>query len=203
MTRGSALLREGLFGRPAQANQPDRLGSWIPDRASDSLALVVLAGFFVARLVFAFAFGLGIDESYTLAISRRLSLSYFDHPPLHVWLAHFSALALGETVAARIPFIALFSVTSWIFYRLCLRTVWPSGRAHRTLCPQCYAFFLRVRRKLDCARWPSAIWVGDRRAGGGSPVFLETPVDEVLAWRLWLLIGLGLGLAGLSKSAPS
>src|SRR5215469_368840 len=82
------------------------------------LALAILAGFFVARLVFAFSIGLGIDESYTLAISRRLSLSYFDHPPLHQWIAHFVALAVGENVVARIPFIAMFFATGWIFYLL-------------------------------------------------------------------------------------
>ena len=36
------------------------------------LALVILGGFFMGRLFFAFTVGLGIDESYTIAISRRL-----------------------------------------------------------------------------------------------------------------------------------
>ena len=51
--------------------------------ATDRRALVVLAAFLAARLVFAFLLGPGVDESYTLAISRTLNLSYFDHPPLH------------------------------------------------------------------------------------------------------------------------
>ena len=104
MTGGSALDRDGLFGRRVRAFEPDRVGSWMPDRGRDTVALAILAGFFVARIVFAFTLGLGIDESYTVAISRRLSLSYFDHPPLHLWIAHFAALAVGETVAARAPF---------------------------------------------------------------------------------------------------
>src|ERR1700761_7142734 len=82
-----ALSRDRLFDR-TRAFEPDHLGSWAPDRRSDHLALAIVVGFFVARIVFAFTFGLGIDESYTVAISRGLSLSYFDHPPLHVWLAH-------------------------------------------------------------------------------------------------------------------
>ena len=41
----------------------------------------------VLRLVTAGAMGLGMDESYTTAISRDLHLSYFDHPPLHQWIA--------------------------------------------------------------------------------------------------------------------
>ena len=31
---------------------------------------------------------------------------------------HFAARALGENAAARVPFIALFFVTGWIYYRL-------------------------------------------------------------------------------------
>ena len=91
---------------------------WAQDAEKDRLALAILAGFFVARLFFAFSLGLGIDESYTLAISRLLSLSYFDHPPLHQWIAHFAALAVGENVVARVPFIAMFSATGWVYYRL-------------------------------------------------------------------------------------
>ena len=78
----------------------------------------MIAGFLVARLVFASLLGPGIDESYTIAISRTLSLSYFDHPPLHQWMAHFAALALGEGSATRLPFILLFAATGWIYYRL-------------------------------------------------------------------------------------
>ena len=35
----------------------------------------------VARLLFAGALGLGIDESYMVATGRELHLSYLDHPP--------------------------------------------------------------------------------------------------------------------------
>ncbi len=89
-----------------------------PTKEADRLAAAIIAGFLVARLLFAYLLGPGIDESYTLAIARNLSLSYFDHPPLHQWIAHFAALALGEGVAARLPFIVLFAATAWIFYRL-------------------------------------------------------------------------------------
>jgi 4-amino-4-deoxy-L-arabinose transferase-like glycosyltransferase len=84
------------------------------DVKENRLALAILTGFAAARLLFDFAIGLGIDESYTVAISRRLSLSYFDHPPLHLWIAHFVALALGEDVTARVVFILLFFATGWI-----------------------------------------------------------------------------------------
>ena len=91
---------------------------WAAGTEKNWLALAILAGFLIARLVFAFSLGLGTDESYTLAVSRRLSLSYLDHPPLHQWITHFAALAMGENVVARIPFIAMFFATGWIYYRL-------------------------------------------------------------------------------------
>ena len=87
------------------------------DRNKDCLALAILMGFFAARLFFALTLGLGVDESYTIAISRRLCLSYFDHPPLHLWLTHFAALTVGESKAARIPFVLLFVATGWLYYR--------------------------------------------------------------------------------------
>jgi Dolichyl-phosphate-mannose-protein mannosyltransferase len=198
VTSGSALIRDGRFGRPARANEPDRLGSWIPDRRRDSLALTFLAGFFVARLLFAFGFGLGIDESYTLAISRRLSLSYFDHPPLHVWLAHFAALALGENVAARIPFIALFSATSWIFYRLCCGLFGPRAALIALFALNVTPFFFASAGSWIVPDGPLLFGLAIA-ALAAARLFFQDSVDKALAWPLWLSIGVGLGLAGLSK----
>ena len=47
------------------------------------------------RLATAAAMGLGMDESYSTAISRDLHLSYFDHPPLHQWIAWAAGQAFG------------------------------------------------------------------------------------------------------------
>src|SRR5271167_1741301 len=98
---------------------------WRPNAENDRLALTILAGFLVARLAFAFSLGLGVDESYTIAISRRLSLSYFDHPPLHLWIAHLAAVALGENVAVRVVFVCLFFATGWIYYQFVSRLFGP------------------------------------------------------------------------------
>ena len=51
-------------------------------------AIAIISLFFAARSVFALTLGLGVDEAYTLVISRQLQLSYFDHPPLHLSLIH-------------------------------------------------------------------------------------------------------------------
>ena len=59
------------------------------------------------------------DEAYTLTISRYFSLSYFDHPPLMMWVSYF--LHLFEIIQLnifRIPFIAFGLLTSFFLYKI-------------------------------------------------------------------------------------
>jgi 4-amino-4-deoxy-L-arabinose transferase-like glycosyltransferase len=84
---------------------------------------VVLAVILVSallRLALAGVLGLTVDESYTVAISRSLSLSYFDHPPLHVWLVGLWARlsGSGQPLVLRLPDIVMFAASTWLMYRL-------------------------------------------------------------------------------------
>jgi 4-amino-4-deoxy-L-arabinose transferase-like glycosyltransferase len=162
------------------------------------LALAILTGFFAARLFFAFTFGLGVDESYTIAISRRLDLSYFDHPPLHLWIAHFASLVVGENAVARVPFVALFFVTGWLYYRLAseLFGPWPAliGLFALNVTP----FFFASAGSWIVPDGPLLFGLAVV-ALAATRVFFSNPADKALPWRYWLLIGVGLGLAGLSK----
>ena len=89
--------------------------------------LVILAGL-VLRIVLGAVIGLAVDESYTVTISRQLSLSYFDHPPLSFWIPGvLQRLGVHGDLALRLPFILLFAVTTWIMYRLTAR--WWGERA--------------------------------------------------------------------------
>ena len=59
------------------------------------------------------------DEAYTLTISRYFSLSYFDHPPLMMWVSY--CLHLFEVIQLnifRIPFIAFGLLTSFFLYKI-------------------------------------------------------------------------------------
>ena len=87
-----------------------------PTRAVVVLILTAL----LVRLVFAVSLGLGIDESYMVAAGRKLQLSYFDHPPLAWWMAWGIAHLTGSesAVVVRLPFVALFALTTWLMYRL-------------------------------------------------------------------------------------
>src|SRR5215813_11557127 len=92
--------------------------AWLktPAGAVAVLILTTLA----ARVLFATALGLGIDESYMVAAGRKLQLSYFDHPPLAWWIAWGAAHLTGSesAVVVRLPFIALFALTTFLMYRV-------------------------------------------------------------------------------------
>jgi 4-amino-4-deoxy-L-arabinose transferase-like glycosyltransferase len=170
----------------------------MPNRENSRLALTILVGFFLARLLFAFALGLGIDESYTIAISRCLCLSYFDHPPLHLWIAHFAARAMGESVVSRTPFVALFFATGWIAYRLASRLFGPRSALIALFALNVTPVFFASAGSWVVPDGPLLFGLATA-AWAASRLFFAQSLDEASAWRLWLIVGVGLGLAGLSK----
>jgi 4-amino-4-deoxy-L-arabinose transferase-like glycosyltransferase len=84
-----------------------------------TLLLLVLATT-ALRLAFSAALGLGVDESYMVAAGRILSFGYYDHPPAAWWLSWGAAYLFGSEapVVVRLPFIALFALSTWLMYRL-------------------------------------------------------------------------------------
>jgi hypothetical protein len=165
---------------------------------ADRRAAAIILGFLAGRLIFASLLGPGIDESYSLAQARNLSLSYFDHPPLHQWIAHFSALALGEGVTARMPFVVLFAATGWIAYRMA-RDLFGARAALIAL------FSLNVAPFFFASAGSWVVPDGPLLFGLAiaswalARLFFLTPPDHPGVWRAWLIAGVGLGLAGLSK----
>jgi hypothetical protein len=83
------------------------------------VALVIVLGA-ALRVLLAASIGLGQDETYSVAVSRQLALSYFDHPPLHLWIVGTWARLVGheDPWLVRLPFIALFAASSALLYRL-------------------------------------------------------------------------------------
>ncbi len=74
----------------------------------------------LVRLGFAWALGLGVDESYMVTTGRTLRLGYFDHPPAAWWLQLGATHLFGTEapIAVRAPFILLFALSTWLMYRL-------------------------------------------------------------------------------------
>ena len=165
-------------------------------------ALAVIVAFTLARLVFALTLGLGVDEAYTLVVSRPLQLSYFDHPPLHQWIAHFSALAFGEGVLARLPFVALFAFSGWLLFVLTRRLYDERAGLIAVVAINATPFFFASAGSwivpdgvLVCALLGAANFTARVALTPSGSAAEPEPAPLVD----WLALGLCFGLAGLSK----
>ncbi len=59
------------------------------------------------------------DEAYTLTISRYFSLSYFDHPPLTMWISYlFHNLNISDSYFFRLPSIIFSLLTGYFLYKI-------------------------------------------------------------------------------------
>jgi 4-amino-4-deoxy-L-arabinose transferase-like glycosyltransferase len=98
---------------------PFALAAVSPSTTRSALLLLIVATT-ALRLAFAAALGLGVDESYMVAAGRVLSFGYYDHPPAAWWLSWGAAHLFGNeaAVVVRLPFIALFALSTWLMYRL-------------------------------------------------------------------------------------
>lgn len=88
---------------------------WTPAR----LVLLLIAASAALRMLLASMYGFGNGESYYFSCSRHADLSYFDHPPMHAWLARL-AIELGgiHPLVIRLPFILFFAGTTWLTFAL-------------------------------------------------------------------------------------
>jgi 4-amino-4-deoxy-L-arabinose transferase-like glycosyltransferase len=160
------------------------------------MALLVVAGL-VARLAFAAALGLGIDESYMDAAGRRLDSGYFDHPPLSWWLAWGAAHLFGREspVVVRLPFILLFALTTWFVYLLTAALFDRRAGLWAAI----------VLNLAPVTGVTSASWVlpdGPLNAallGSALCLAKALPAAGRAAWGWWLGAGIGAGLALLAK----
>jgi len=165
--------------------------------ASARAALALIAAFALARLALAATLGHGVDEAYTLVVARRLDLSYFDHPPMHQWIAHFTALVFGEGPATRLPFVALFAATGWLMYALTRRLFDARAGLMALFGLNVSPFFLVSAGEWIVPDGPLLFALAGA-ALALAKLFFDAP-NPRRAWGLWLTIGIWLGLAGLSK----
>ncbi|NJK42666.1 MAG: glycosyltransferase family 39 protein, partial [Aquincola sp.] len=155
------------------------------------------------RLVVAALLPLGIDESYAVVVSRHLSLSYFDHPPAMFWITHFASQLGGEQpLAVRWPFVLLFALTCWLLFRLTARLFGARAGFWSVAAAQCIPVFslssgswVLPDGPLLCASVAAAL-----AFSCAVPVSRECGGDtRAPRWSDWIIAGLALGCAGLSK----
>jgi 4-amino-4-deoxy-L-arabinose transferase-like glycosyltransferase len=150
------------------------------------------------------------DEAHYALYAYRLDLSYYDHPPLVGWL-QWPAVALGGTdVGLRVVPLLCWTLTAYLLWRL----TGVFAQAQTPLNPQAqvsnaegavYLFMLSLLPHLlglalvpDTLLLPLGLglmWQSWRLA--------QAPHSEAgtpqIALREWVLLGLLLGLTGLSK----
>lgn len=162
-----------------------------------AMCLIIIAGSLV-RLALGASIGLGVDETYVTAVARQFSLSYFDHPPLHLWIIWLTAQVTGSenTVILRLPFILLFAGTTWLMYRITARLFgdWAGVWA---------ALLLNVSAVFGLTGGSWLLPDGPLMFCMMMVVYLLShlffPPDRAQPLYLWLLAGVFLGLGLLSK----
>lgn len=167
-------------------------------RLANRQVLGLILASLILRLVMAAGLGLGIDESYMVAAGRTLSLGYFDHPPASWWLAWGAAHLMGSEapIVVRLPFLLLFSLTTWLIYRLTARLHGPRAGvwAALGLCVSPVFGFTAGSWVLPDGPLLCAL--------SGAGLCLVQALDHEgtkSAWRWWLGAGLCAGLALFSK----
>lgn len=103
-----------------------------PSRALTVWLLAGLATIFLWRVLFSHHVNLIPDECSYWAWSRRLDWSYFDNSGMVAYLIRLSTAVLGEQspFAARLPFLVLSVLTTYLVYRV---SVLLFGRRARAL----------------------------------------------------------------------
>ncbi len=145
--------------------------------------LLVLAG----MGLLAAHFPLSGDEAYYWECGQRLDWSYFDQPPLVIWMARASTEVLGDTpLAVRLPALVFTGLTALLM----LGWLGEAGMAlffGLRLLPLFFfgSFYLSTDAGLGFFYLLAA--------------FCFVRIREGSLWRWWLLLGLALGLGFLAK----
>jgi hypothetical protein len=171
--------------RPWAALDPTRIVVWT----------IVLGT--IARLIVAVALGYGYGEGYYVATARHFDLSYFDQPPLSLWLAWVQIKLFGAQwpVLVRLPFIVMFAGTTWAMYRLGARLFDARAGAWGAVLLNLSPVF-----SLSVASWlqpdgPLMLLL----LLAALPVVSLVFDEPKRPMRLWALAGAAFGLALLSK----
>lgn len=156
--------------------------------------LGLIAAFTALRLLFGAFAGLSVDEAHYALYGLHPDWSYFDHPPLIGWLQALVLPFSESTLALRLMPILLFAATGIVLYRLTI-TLFPHespwlGFASVALLQSGVMFQL-----IGVAMVPDTPLL---LLGLLLLLALRGALTNARV-RDWLVVGLLLGLAGLSK----
>ena len=166
--------------------------------------LIILT--FIVRLFIATYTGLGIGEAYYFRGAVHLEWSYFDQPPLFFWLSGLSIKVFGLTnLGLRFPAVLLFAGTSALLFLITRKLFSAKAGFWAVAVMNLSALFT-----VAIASWfqPDAplmfFWLASVYFIV-ELIFGQTSQDQAAirrcsrTWLLWILTGICLGLATLSK----
>lgn len=161
---------------------------------------------FVLRILIAAYTGLGIGEAYYFRGVLKLEWSYFDQPPLFFWLSWLSVKVLGLTnLGLRFPAVLMFAGTSWLMFLIARKLFNAKAGFWAVVVMNLSAVFTVA---IACWFQPDAplmfFWMASayfivQVMFGQEGKSLEEIRNSRRTWMLWILTGVCLGLATLSK----
>lgn len=85
-----------------------------------SININFIISIFIFKLILALYFPLINDEAYTIAVSKSMSLSFYDHPPITFWLPVLINEVFGTNsiFIYRLPFLLIGLTTTLMIYLL-------------------------------------------------------------------------------------
>jgi hypothetical protein len=168
--------------------------------------IVLIVVTFIIRLWLAAYTGLGIGEAYYFRGAVHLEWSYFDQPPLFFWLSGASIKIFGLTnLGLRFPAVLLFAGTSWLLFLITKRLFTARAGFWAVVMMNLSAVFTVA---IACWFQPDAplmfFWLAsvyfivELIFGQGSRDVRYIRGNRY-TWFLWVMTGVCLGLATLSK----
>ncbi|MBI5936537.1 MAG: glycosyltransferase family 39 protein [Betaproteobacteria bacterium] len=132
------------------------------------------------------------DEAYYFGWAQSLEWGYYSKPPMVAWLIWLSTHLCGEAEAClRLAAALLYPATAWLLYLFGSRLFAPrvgfwAALAYATLPMVALGSWFITTDSALLFFWTLALYGLSRALDGNH-------------WRDWLLLGLALGLGGLSK----
>jgi 4-amino-4-deoxy-L-arabinose transferase-like glycosyltransferase len=167
-----------------------RISSWGPAR----LSLILIGLSVLLHLVVMGGIGLSGDEAHYALYGYHPALSYFDHPPMVGWLQAVIEWFSSSDFALRIWPLVFSAATAWALFRLS-QELFPAHSRWTGFWAVVLMQSGLIFHVLALGMVPeSPLMLFALLAFGAGLRALEGN-----RWRDWLLVGLWLGLAGLSK----
>ena len=163
-------------------------------------ARILLVLVFALHFVLGAGMGLSVDEAHYLLYALHPALSYFDHPPLVGWVQWPLVALDAPTAVLRLVPGLLWLATAWTVYQLTVR-LQASGEADASRAGFWAVLALALApllHVLGIGLLPDSLLMFFTVALMWQTHALMQP-DAAQRTAPWLVLGLLLGLAGLSK----